>query len=94
MVEQPFETTQPEKKVLFESDDVDVGEVVIHVTEENLRQSMREAKDAEFKRQPSYNHLWKSWSTIAGGTIFMILVGSVYITGNITPYMASFYGVS
>ena len=87
MVEQPFES----ESELFDNTPSHPDDVVIHITEENIRQSYKEALEKE--KPPSYSHMWKSWSTMVGGTFFMILVGSVYITGNITPYIASFYGV-
>lgn len=35
----------------------------------------------------------KAYSALVGGTIFMMFPGSAYITGNITPYLASYYDV-
>jgi hypothetical protein len=35
----------------------------------------------------------KAWASLIGGTIYMILLGSIYITGNITPYVASYYDI-
>ena len=31
------------------------------------------------------------YCTVAGGFIFMLFSGSVYITGNISPYVASYF---
>ena len=33
----------------------------------------------------------KSYSTVIGGFIFMLFPGSLYIIGNISPYIASYY---
>ena len=33
----------------------------------------------------------KAYCTVIGGFIFMLFAGSVYITGNIEPYIASYY---
>ena len=37
--------------------------------------------------------LWQGWLTLIGGIVIMILPGSVYATGNISPYIASFYHI-
>ena len=37
---------------------------------------------------------WKAYSTLFGGFIWMLYPGSVYITGNISPYIASYYSVT
>ena len=31
--------------------------------------------------------------TLIGGVLLMILPGSTFVTGNITPYIASYYGI-
>ena len=31
--------------------------------------------------------------TLFGGVVLMILPGSTFVTGNITPYIASYYGI-
>ena len=36
--------------------------------------------------QNSGSKHWKAYSTIAGGTIYMMYVGGLYITGNIQTY--------
>ena len=33
----------------------------------------------------------KAYSTVIGGVIFMLFPGSLYIIGNISPYIASYY---
>ena len=33
----------------------------------------------------------KAYCTVVGGFIFMLFAGSVYVTGNIDPYIASYY---
>ena len=37
---------------------------------------------------------WKAYSTLTGGFVYMIFPGSTYITGNIAPYIASYFGVN
>jgi hypothetical protein len=45
------------------------------------------------KQQGFSNIGWKGWLTLIGSTVYMILLGNVYVTGNITPYVASYYNV-
>ena len=35
--------------------------------------------------------IFKAYSTVIGGFIFMLSIGSVYITGNISPYITSYF---
>jgi hypothetical protein len=44
-------------------------------------------KEQYFKRS------WKAYSTLIGGFISLIFPGSMYITGNISPYIAIYYNV-
>ena len=36
-------------------------------------------------------HVIKAYSTVIGGFIFMLFPGSLYIIGNISPYIASYF---
>ena len=36
-------------------------------------------------------HVIKAYCTVIGGFIFMLFPGSLYIIGNISPYMASYF---
>ena len=45
-------------------------------------------EDSKIKSTP-----WQGWSTVVFGTLLMFTVGTVYITGNIVPYIASYYDV-
>ena len=36
---------------------------------------------------------WKAYSTVAGGAVYMMYQGSMYITGNIQLYVQSYYKV-
>ena len=38
------------------------------------------------------NRSWKAYSTLIGGFIYMIFPGSTYITGNIAPFIAAYFG--
>ena len=57
------------------------------------RDTQRDAAPPNKKKVP-IKKSWKAWSTIVAGTMYMITIGCVYVTGNISPYIASFYGVS
>ena len=37
---------------------------------------------------------WKAYSTLCGGTVYMLFVGSMYITGNLQTYVESYFQVS
>ncbi len=37
---------------------------------------------------------WKAYSTVAGGALYNMFMGSVYITGNLQPYVISYFQVN
>ena len=48
----------------------------------------------EEAKQPYFHRHWKAYSTLVGGFIYMIYLGSVSVTGNISPYIATYYNVT
>ena len=43
---------------------------------------------------PYFHRHWKAYSTLIGGLIYMIYLGNISITGNISPYIATYYDVT
>jgi hypothetical protein len=43
--------------------------------------------------KPQNSRHWKAFSTVVGGTIYMLWVGGIYITGNLQPYVQSFFEI-
>ena len=50
--------------------------------------------EPEEKKQPFFYRSWKAYSTLVGGFIYMIYLGSIMITGNISAYIADYFTVS
>ena len=46
---------------------------------------------AKKHRDRSKLHTIKAYCTVVGGFIFMLFPGSLYIIGNISPYIASYF---
>jgi hypothetical protein len=46
------------------------------------------------KERAIFKRDWKAYSTLVGGFIWMLYPGSIYITGNLSPYVASYFGVT
>jgi hypothetical protein len=48
--------------------------------------------DDRFQKSETFP-AWKRWVTLVASAIVMILPGSIYVTGNISPYIASYYNI-
>jgi hypothetical protein len=52
-----------------------------------------EKQESETSESAEHPISLKAWLTLAGGTLVMILPGSIYVTGNLTPYIASYFSI-
>ena len=48
----------------------------------------------ELQKEASKWHNFKRYATPVGGTLFLALIGSLYIAGNISPYISIYFGVT
>jgi|688.fasta_scaffold1400726_1 hypothetical protein len=56
---------------------------------------IRELLEPDFvqSKAPYFHRHWKAYSTLVGGFIYMIYLGSVSVTGNISPYIAIYFNI-